>query len=264
MLCEAGHYRDTGKGLGSVTLSDGGISNVVQAEVSLKKASFLDSLLRRTPSEKNEKAKSSFSWSLFGKKTPPTSPQQPSHAESMAEFIQVMQLEGRSDEEINLHLSHILEERSPPSQPPPSTKGSTNIISQFLRSVQLAFKEEFGVPDDVYYVDSEGATQGLTVHISSAPFFGALPADFDLSYEELAQVLPVYRAVHGCINHLPVCKHDGSPLPGEQSSCSICLDEFAEGESLKSLPCVHFFHKDCIDAWLMVGHTCPVCKLLVE
>jgi hypothetical protein len=47
--------------------------------------------------------------------------------------------------------------------------------------------------------------------------------------------------------------------------CSICLVDFQHGEQLRSLPCNHHFHVDCVDAWLMRKDqaTCPLCRLQV-
>ena len=42
--------------------------------------------------------------------------------------------------------------------------------------------------------------------------------------------------------------------------CSVCLEEPREGDVLRSLPCMHFFHKACIDPWLASSSCCPVCK----
>ncbi|CAO3677361.1 E3 ubiquitin-protein ligase rnf13 [Rhizopus azygosporus] len=47
----------------------------------------------------------------------------------------------------------------------------------------------------------------------------------------------------------------------EEESCSICLQEYKENDSLRLLPCQHQFHKDCIDAWLLTQNGwCPICK----
>lgn len=260
MLCETPVRADTGLGLGcniSVTLSNSG-ELYMGAAASPKKSSFLDNLLRKS-SEKVSSPKSPKR-SLFNKKAPAKVDPQQAYDEEMALFVQELMLEGRTEEEINLHLSHIIEARSPAVQsaPPSPLKSpkSGNIVTRFIRDVKLAWKDE-----PVYYIE-EPDMRGLTVRISSAPFYGALPPAADISFEELAKMEPVYDC-NKCINNLPSCKHDGTPLPGDQTNCSVCLDEFCKGEQLKSLPCVHFFHKDCIDAWLMVGHTCPVCKYLV-
>jgi len=45
-----------------------------------------------------------------------------------------------------------------------------------------------------------------------------------------------------------------------QEECSICFDNFAEGEQLRLLPCMHKFHASCVERWLVQKHTCPVCK----
>jgi len=43
-------------------------------------------------------------------------------------------------------------------------------------------------------------------------------------------------------------------------ACAVCLDEFAAGELVTVLPCRHFFHPACADAWLCRERTCPLCK----
>lgn len=43
--------------------------------------------------------------------------------------------------------------------------------------------------------------------------------------------------------------------------CSICLDNYGDGEVLRKLPeCGHLFHRECVDPWLRHHPTCPVCR----
>jgi len=35
----------------------------------------------------------------------------------------------------------------------------------------------------------------------------------------------------------------------EKRSCAICLNEFAVGDTTRSLPCFHEFHRECVDHW---------------
>ncbi|XP_030535952.1 receptor homology region, transmembrane domain- and RING domain-containing protein 1 isoform X2 [Rhodamnia argentea] len=43
--------------------------------------------------------------------------------------------------------------------------------------------------------------------------------------------------------------------------CAICLEDYKDGEILKTLPCQHEFHSGCVESWLKKGGLfCPVCK----
>ncbi|KAG8390408.1 hypothetical protein BUALT_Bualt01G0080200 [Buddleja alternifolia] len=47
----------------------------------------------------------------------------------------------------------------------------------------------------------------------------------------------------------------------ENNTCSICLSEYMPKETLRSIPeCQHCFHAECIDEWLRLNPSCPVCR----
>ncbi|KAK6121826.1 hypothetical protein DH2020_044439 [Rehmannia glutinosa] len=50
------------------------------------------------------------------------------------------------------------------------------------------------------------------------------------------------------------------PKP-DDNVCSICLSEYLPKETLRSIPeCQHCFHAECIDEWLRLNGSCPVCR----
>ncbi|KAL8114208.1 E3 ubiquitin-protein ligase At4g11680-like [Apium graveolens] len=49
-------------------------------------------------------------------------------------------------------------------------------------------------------------------------------------------------------------------LSVEDAECSICLCAYEDGTELRELPCRHHFHSACIDKWLYINATCPLCK----
>ncbi|KAM0874322.1 hypothetical protein ACQ4PT_037484 [Festuca glaucescens] len=45
------------------------------------------------------------------------------------------------------------------------------------------------------------------------------------------------------------------------TECPVCLGAVEEGETVRELPsCRHAFHARCVDAWLRLQPTCPVCR----
>ncbi|XP_020081204.1 E3 ubiquitin-protein ligase At1g12760-like isoform X2 [Ananas comosus] len=49
-------------------------------------------------------------------------------------------------------------------------------------------------------------------------------------------------------------------LSAEDAECCICLCPYDDGAELRELPCGHHFHCACIDKWLHINATCPLCK----
>lgn len=48
------------------------------------------------------------------------------------------------------------------------------------------------------------------------------------------------------------------------NECVICMNEFVSGDEIRLLPCMHNFHKECVDNWLRKSFTCPSCAEPVD
>ncbi|KAL8800070.1 MAG: hypothetical protein Q9182_005436 [Xanthomendoza sp. 2 TL-2023] len=60
---------------------------------------------------------------------------------------------------------------------------------------------------------------------------------------------------------LPKRKIDQGMLGGDgKAECSVCMDNVELGDEVTVLPCHHWFHDECVSAWLKEHDTCPHCR----
>lgn len=43
-------------------------------------------------------------------------------------------------------------------------------------------------------------------------------------------------------------------------TCPICLIEFEREDEVRTTPCKHCFHRECIDEWFRNEFSCPMCR----
>ncbi|XP_072913913.1 E3 ubiquitin-protein ligase RNF128 isoform X2 [Hemitrygon akajei] len=46
----------------------------------------------------------------------------------------------------------------------------------------------------------------------------------------------------------------------DADTCAVCIESYKPNDVVRILTCNHFFHKSCIDPWLLEHRTCPMCK----
>lgn len=82
---------------------------------------------------------------------------------------------------------------------------------------------------------------------------------FDISTQGRRQ--QIHTAADSVLDRLPVSYSQNNH---RNTNCVVCISEISTGEAVRTLPCMHFFHKDCIDQWLKTNMSCPVCKRTVS
>ncbi|XP_022086459.1 RING finger protein 150-like [Acanthaster planci] len=70
------------------------------------------------------------------------------------------------------------------------------------------------------------------------------------------------RAAKKAVAKLPA-KHlkDGDKELVDGGACPVCLESYKTSDLVRVLPCKHYYHKSCVDQWLIEHRTCPMCKL---
>ncbi|KAF8730098.1 hypothetical protein HU200_017065 [Digitaria exilis] len=72
------------------------------------------------------------------------------------------------------------------------------------------------------------------------------------------------QAPESVVNSLPCRsykKHEAPQCSDDMEQCHICLTEYEDGEQIRTLPCKHEFHLQCVDKWLKEIHrVCPLCR----
>ncbi|XP_069149560.1 uncharacterized protein [Solanum lycopersicum] len=127
----------------------------------------------------------------------------------------------------------------------PSLEGLTQTeVRSMIYDHILRFAQSIPPPEDerniVAVVDATN---------NSISFFEAHPINAEPILEEQ---LPASIA---SIQAIPLVK-----ILGEGIDCSICLSNFELGEEAKEMPCEHHFHSICIDTWLGINGSCPICR----
>ena len=160
----------------------------------------------------------------------------------------------------------------------PGGVGRVIITTSSSADAAAAFAPMFGAQGGAGFPGFAFGPFGLMGGMPAAAWtsFGAMGdgmGDMPLSYEQL---LALQERLGGAvprgasqsqIDALPTRRYE-PPRPGTSGGdsgstadcCAICLSTFEQGEELRSMPCAHAFHKDCVDQWLNGSKKCPVCR----
>ncbi|KAL1212593.1 E3 ubiquitin-protein ligase MBR1 [Cardamine amara subsp. amara] len=99
----------------------------------------------------------------------------------------------------------------------------------------------------------------------------------NMSYEELLALEEKMGTVSTALSEEALLKSLKSSIyhPNDESGdiclnkdndvkCSICQEEYIDGDEVGTLPCQHMYHVSCAQQWLRMKNWCPICKTSAE
>mmetsp|Transcript_67242 Transcript_67242/g.119754 ORF Transcript_67242/g.119754 Transcript_67242/m.119754 type:complete len:479 (-) Transcript_67242:123-1559(-) len=108
---------------------------------------------------------------------------------------------------------------------------------------------------------ASAAPEPIVLDPRLAPRRASVPAVASAATESVEAVTAIsklnFYTVTGPFNAPPIVD------PEEAPECAICMENFSDGEIIRTLRCLHRFHPCCVDPWLTSRWQCPLCKLEV-
>ncbi|XP_047960046.1 E3 ubiquitin-protein ligase MPSR1 [Salvia hispanica] len=133
-----------------------------------------------------------------------------------------------------------------------------SLFLPFLLGLNAAAAEDSGSPPDRIVLINP-FTQGMVV-IERSSSDNSNNSGFESFLEELFSRKsgrpPASKAAIEAMETVEVVV--GEEEGGDQ--CVICLEDWEAGEKAKRMPCKHRFHGECIEKWLRIHGSCPVCR----
>lgn len=157
-------------------------------------------------------------------------------------------------------------------------RNRSRAVNWFMQHLRYLFDSRNNIPEPVEHSRSlaqlfqtleerlsqdEERQQNVPIRIS----FFIIPAGVLAEYDALQDVLnislqsiperitPVSLSVVNRLPSFPVLSQERFPDP-----CSICQETLKEQEQATKLPCLHVYHKSCLNPWFEKHNTCPICR----
>ncbi|KAJ5773358.1 hypothetical protein N7457_008254 [Penicillium paradoxum] len=156
---------------------------------------------------------------------------------------------------------------------PQSINRNPMTITEFVFRIMDAIRADIGAQTTRRARGTRGPAGPNPLSILSAILNMDRSGDAVYSQEELDRVITQLventggastaapPASDNAIQSLPKKKVDREMMGVEgNAECSICMDSVELGTEVTVLPCTHWFHFACIEAWLTQHNTCPHCR----
>ena len=137
-------------------------------------------------------------------------------------------------------------------EPPKPVQGAGSLPTAQQRDIELgATNTEHTSPESPSQPPRASVDQSSSDHTASEPASDAMRPE-------------IVKTVSAPASPPIVDPISSSPEANAENglACSVCTDDFVNGQDIRVLPCNHKFHPECIDPWLLnVSGTCPLCRV---
>ncbi|KAI7746141.1 hypothetical protein M8C21_031831 [Ambrosia artemisiifolia] len=131
-----------------------------------------------------------------------------------------------------------------------------NVLDLMRRGEALRFEDVMILDQSVFYgmADIHDRHRDMRLDIDN------------MSYEELLALEERIGNVSTGLTEETISKHlKQKPYVADSGQpnvepCSVCQEEYKDGDDLGTLECGHDFHHGCIKQWLQHKNLCPICK----
>mmetsp|Transcript_8569 Transcript_8569/g.16205 ORF Transcript_8569/g.16205 Transcript_8569/m.16205 type:complete len:138 (+) Transcript_8569:121-534(+) len=111
-----------------------------------------------------------------------------------------------------------------------------------------------GQPVDGVLLDGDGQVLHMDGHIMHVGTDGTL---------HMGDMDHLFGADPTLVASFPTETLESAAQLGDNAICAICQEKFVAMDVVKTLPCKHVFHADCVTQWLAVSRNCPLCEQAV-
>jgi len=154
--------------------------------------------------------------------------------------------------------------RVPPKYPVPSVISTSSTVKNTPPPVNKTEQDEISrAIRESLATSSVPAATGLTAQqLLDLQNRELTPEDYELLLMLDESVKPKTISA-SIVDSFPTRKANSNDI--SKDPCGVCLVEFCEGDDIKSLPCGHIYHAECISKWLTERSTkCPLDGLSLE
>ncbi len=150
-------------------------------------------------------------------------------------------------------------------KPPQGTSGTNSAYSKSRHSTSCLTKSKGDHPATIKYtLHKDNIRHGAgdaVLHLIDIQHRELTPEDYELLLRLDDDIAPK-TVPTSILRSIQVVTVDVAAVVGEL--CSICMELYQASQKVKTLPCRHTFHADCIDCWLTSSsHNCPLDGLAV-